>query len=110
MTIRNRFIMLNAREHGALTEALRRRTRFFEKDRGIRDQWTGLGGVSEYKFAVNAGLMTRVHQPNPGHSEWWRLTERGARIISYWMGRGLDHEKIEAGNLPPAEIPQEVWF
>jgi hypothetical protein len=47
--------------------------------------WTGLGSATQYKPAVNAGLMECATQLNPGYLTWWRLTEKGAAIVQKWL-------------------------
>jgi len=49
--------------------------------------WTGFGSASIYEPVVAAGLMEHCHPPNPGHTCWWRLTEKGvlAMIILGWL-------------------------
>jgi len=104
-------VRLSDAEHGALVEALRRRTRFLSNPTGgdgITQQWTGLGYVKDYKAAVASGLMEPESTPHRGCMGWWRLTERGARIIAYWFGQGFNFEKIESGPFPSNLIPAEV--
>lgn len=92
----------------ALVEALRRRQRFNQQNQSITDQWTGLGSKSEYAAVLKDGLMVYATSPNPGHMTWWKLTEKGARIVAYWLGQGWTYERIEAGEYPSAAIPAEV--
>lgn len=95
-----------------LVEALRRRTRYAPDPvggKGITSQWTGLGSPSIYKQAVADGCMKCTRgTPTPRVASWWRLTEKGARIVAYWIGQGYTHERIEGNDLPSRQIPQEV--
>lgn len=47
----------------------------------LQKAWTGLGFQTEYKDAWKAGLMKPVIKPQPRCKAWWRLTEKGAKII-----------------------------
>ncbi len=49
--------------------------------------WTGLGSATQYKPAVDAGLMECATQLNPGYLTWWRLTEKGAAIVQKLIDR-----------------------
>ncbi len=59
-----------------LKEALRR-FEMFNRDKTLKDAWTGLGTATDYKLVVKAGLMEHVHGPNPRYLCWWRLTDAG---------------------------------
>ena len=115
MTIRTDGCWLTSREHGALIEALRRRLRFREEyarlGRTLTTQWTGLGSATAYKASVESGFMKLAddHQPNPGHIQWWQLTDKGALIVAYWIGAGFDsYTHLEEGDYPPQRVPLEV--
>jgi hypothetical protein len=101
-------VYLRKHEYGCLVEALRRRQRFNDLNKSVTDQWTGLGCKGEYKQAVEAGYMKVATSLNPGHQTWWKLTEKGARVVCYWFGLGFGYSKIEAGAMPPVMIPWEV--
>lgn len=94
---------LTTRQHRLLCEALRRQTRFNMRDRKypLAFAWLGLGTYTTYKPAIDAGLMTYVHKPNPGHAQWWKLTEAGERIVQKWLDSGFTHVDIEGGRFPP---------
>ncbi len=98
---------LTKRKHWLLCEALRRYCRFHLQDlrRPLIDAWTGLGSYTQYKPALDSGLMIYATSPNPGYTTWWRLTEKGAKIVQGWLDTGFTHADIEAGRLPPAEVP-----
>lgn len=85
---------LGAAQHRLLREALRRHICFNLADlrKPLTEAWLGLGSYSTYKPAIKAGLMTYVHEPHPGHTQWWKLTELGARIVRAWLDSGLTHE------------------
>ena len=107
----NGSIRLRKDEYGCLVEALRRHSRFFTNPSGgpaITSHWTGLGSATTYKQAVEAGYMTLATASNPGHDTWWRLTEKGAKVICFWLGAGYDYKKVEFDTLPPATIPEMI--
>lgn len=113
MTIRKGVAVLSKSEHGCLMEALRRRLRFFDNPSGgseITKHWTGLGSKSAYKQAVASGFMEVATSDNPGHMTWWRLTEKGARIVAYWIGKGFTYEAIERDDFAVFDqtIPLEI--
>jgi len=87
-------------EHWCLVEALRRYLRFHH-DCPITQAWTGLGSKTQYRQALEAGLMTYATTPHPGYMTWWRLTERGAGIVMAWIGAGWTVERVERGDTPP---------
>lgn len=101
---------LTKRQHILLCEALRRHTRFNLRDlkKPLGEAWTGLGRETEYRPALNAGLMERVHPANFPHLEWWRLTEQGVKIVEGWLAAGFTFEDIEADRLPPRELAQPL--
>ena len=104
-------LQLRNSEYGVLVEALRRRSRFFGNPSGgpsIIEQWTGLGSANTYRQAVEAGYMICAADLNLGYDTWWKLTEKGARIISFWIGQGWNHTRIEAGDWPLRQIPAEL--
>lgn len=89
---------LGRRQLDLLLEALRRYTRFGIRDKeSLTGAWTGLGSMSTYAPCLNAGLMVCATSPNPGYSTWWRLTEKGARIVQAWLEAGYDYANVEAG-------------
>ncbi len=83
-----------------LAGALRRYTRF-HKGHKMTDCWTGLGFVTEYKPAINAGLMESATNSQRGCMRWFRLTPAGAKIVKAWVNSGWNYEKVEAGEIPP---------
>lgn len=108
-------IKLRKQEHWVLIEALRRRLRFAGDGPGpspITKQWTGLGSPTQYKQAVEGGYMQATPTPNfARHIGWWRLTDKGARIIAYWIGQGWTLARLEDIHDPydpDREIPGEV--
>lgn len=81
-----------------LLEALRRYSRFGKPEgKSLTEAWTGLGSVSEYASCLNSGLMTYATSPNPGYTTWWRLTEKGAKIVQALLDKGYTHMNVEAG-------------
>jgi len=96
-------IRLGCRQLNLLLEALRRFTRFVDSEgrRTGGDEltraWTGLGSASAYAPVVNAGLMTVATSPNPRYSTWWRLTEKGAKVVQHWIDSGYGNENVENG-------------
>jgi len=106
-------VYLREHEYYNLVEALRRRLRFYSNPSGGKDitkQWTGLGSKTEYKQSLERGYMEVATELNPGNTTWWKLTDKGARVVCYWIGQGYTYEQIEqGGGLPPAKIPQEVF-
>ena len=92
--------------YNLLTEATRR-LKFNENDlrKPMTEAWTGLGTKSEYNPCLESGFMTFVSTPRPRVMTWWTLTDKGARVVSYWLGMGYDHHKIEGGECPPIEVP-----
>ena len=94
---------LSTNQHYLLCEALRRYTRFnlLDLKYPLDKAWTGLGSYTTYKPALNANLMTYIHEPNPRCIQWWKLTEKGAAIVQNWLDEGFDYHDIEANNLPP---------
>ena len=98
---------LTKRQHRILVEALRRHTRFNMHDlnKPLTEAWTGLGSMTEYRPALDAGLMTCATQLHPGFSVWWKLTTRGALIVAYWLGQGFDFKKVESDNEPNLIVP-----
>jgi hypothetical protein len=96
-----------------MVEALRRRLRFLHNATGgqeITKQWTGLGSASAHKPATKAGFMERAtnHPSAPRCDDWWKLTEKGARVIAYWIGQGFTFEQIEAGKTPSHVLPLSI--
>ena len=98
---------LTKRQHGCLVEALRRHTRFNMHDlnKPLTEAWTGLGSMTDYKPALDAGLMVYANSPHPGFSTWWKLTIKGALIVAYWLGQGFNFEKVENGIRPDLTLP-----
>lgn len=91
-------IYLGCRQLDLLLEAVRRYTRFGVRDnKTLENAWTGLGSYSTYKPCVDAGLMTYATLPNPGYSTWWKLTDKGCKIVLAILNRGYDYENVENG-------------
>jgi hypothetical protein len=67
-----------------------------EAGKRITEAWTGLGSATHYKPVVDAGLMEPVHEAHPGHSIWWKLTEKGvlAMIMLGWIEGELYEKEI----------------
>lgn len=101
-------MMLRKFEHECLVEALRRRQRFNDLKQSIDAQWTGLGTASTYKQAVQGGYMVVATARNPGHNTWWQLTEKGARVVAYWLGQGYTFERIEMDDIPQWDVPVDI--
>lgn len=61
-----------------MDEARRRYENFGVRDgKTLEQAWIGLGFASEYKSAVEAGLMRRLHNNTPRVLGWYQLTEAG---------------------------------
>jgi len=86
---------LGAAQEGLLLEALRRYVTFHQGEL-LTEAWTGLGSYSAYKSVVDSGLMTYVHKPRPGTTQWWKLTPTGAEIVQGW----LDEQRA----MPPSPL------
>jgi hypothetical protein len=78
-----------------LIEACRRYTRF-HMNASMTEAWTGLGFMSEYKEAVEAGYMKPAHSSSKRCMGWFTLTPLGAGIVSAWIGAGYNYKSIEA--------------
>jgi len=86
-------------QHALLCEALRRFECFAVRRDGrkwtptdLQRAWTGLGTRSEYRPAIDAGLMRGApctSPPAPGCMGWWSLTETGAQIVLAWHEAGF---------------------
>lgn len=76
-----------------LREALRRYTQFHASKK-LKDVCTGLGTATEYKPVFDAGYMTYANGPNPGYLTWWKLTDKGLKIVQKWVDEGYSHEKL----------------
>jgi len=100
-------VILKCQQHTLLCEALRRYTRFGIGDgKSLTEAWTGLGFTSYYKIALETGLMTYIDgdKPYPRILHWFRLTDKGAKIVQNWLDLGFTYEDIENGKLPPLKI------
>lgn len=87
-------------EYRLLKEALFRYLAFHH-DEPIRWAWTGLGYKTEYKPALDAGLMEWVNgEPLPRVAGWLRLTEAGVEIVQGWLDNGYTFEDALAGKWP----------
>jgi hypothetical protein len=53
----------------------------------LENAWTGLGTATDYKKAVDAGLMKTLHGPNPGYQCWFGLTAEGAKLVQVMIDR-----------------------
>lgn len=86
---------LTMRQKALLREAYRRWTKF-NHGKTIRTAWTGLGSATDYKSAVDAGLMEPVHELRSGSTIWWKLTEKGvlAMVMLGWIEGELYEEEI----------------
>lgn len=94
---------LRAGVYWPLVEALRRFTTFGQREPyngKILRAMTGLGAPSYYSKAVEAGYMEPASSIVPRCNSWYRLTPKGALVISYWMGQGYQGECY-----PPREVP-----
>ena len=73
---------IGVRQWELLSEARRRYLQFGKPiGKTLTEAWTGLGSATTYKPCSDAGLMEIATTPNPGYTTWWRLTERGARVV-----------------------------
>ena len=93
---------LKSDEYSCLVEACRRFSRFgHDYSNDIEKAWTGLGFKTEYKQACNNGYMEPVHSmPRNRCMGWWKLTEKGVKIVQHWLDSGYDFETIENGKCP----------
>lgn len=69
----------------ALLEEAKRRYLLHHADEPLTSAWTGLGSATEYAPVARTGYMEIATSPNPGYMTWWRLTEKGAAIVSQWL-------------------------
>jgi len=100
-------MILKCQQHTLLCEALRRYTRFHNKE-SLTQAWTGLGFPSEYKMAIKAGLMDYVFDNRtPRIMHWYKLTDRGAEIVQDWLDLGFTYEDIESGYTPSLKINEK---
>lgn len=93
----------------ALHESLRRYTRF-HSDKPLTDPsaWTGLGFKSDYRAAINAGLMQFIHPYRPRCMGWLKLTDKGAAIVQVWLDQGYTFEDIEGSARGLPSLPEGV--
>jgi hypothetical protein len=103
---------LGTAQHRLLCEALRRFECFAARRDGRRwtpmdlvGAWTGLGTRSEYRAAVDAGLMRGAactSPPAPRCTGWFSLTETGAQIVLAWHKAGYGcGDGFELAGVPP---------
>lgn len=87
-------VKLGNRQKAVLLEAARRWLTADDHDRknGLELAWTGLGSATVYAPAVSGGFMVCATSLNPGHSTWWRLTDKGAAVVRRWIDGGLRAE------------------
>lgn len=109
---------LTVAQHALLVEALRRFEAFGIRREGkqwtIRDlttTWTGLGTRTDYKPAVDAGLMKIYNESYAERVDcWWLLTEEGAKIVLSWHMDGFGLEPNQYTIAPSKEPPREGEF
>jgi hypothetical protein len=100
-------LKLKAASWRTLIEATRRYTRFHQGE-DLLKAWTGLGTPPEYRQAVNDGYMEVLHgKAKPRIASWYRLTEKGAKIVKFWLEKGYDYNKIENNDIPPITLLPE---
>ena len=76
---------VTGKQRSLLLEAKRRYTLFYPEEE-LMEAWTGLGYRSDYKPALEAGLMEwALHEPAFRCMGWLRLTESGAKIVQAWL-------------------------
>ena len=80
---------LKNRQFNCLAEALRRCA--MHPSEPIVKVWTGLGSYTTYKSTIDAGFMEYIHSPNPSYIQWFRLTEKGAKIVQNWIDKGYSN-------------------
>jgi hypothetical protein len=107
-------IVLTAAQHRVLCEALRRFECFGVRSDGRRwtiedmqQGWTGLGPPSVYRAAVGAAYMRTTHLPEiPRVSNWYSLTETGAKIVLAWhkAGYGCPPNEYTLAKTPPRTV------
>ena len=95
-----------------LMEAARRYLRF-HKGESLTEAWTGLGSVSTYKPAINAGFM-RTHdgKMDARISHWWILTEKGAAIVKILISSftlGQIEDELTPGRLAKDYQTIPIW-
>ena len=83
---------LTVKEHIILMEALRRYIRFGKPEgKTLKDAWTGLGNMTEYKPLIENGLMIWIHGiPSKRTMGWLSLTNKGCTIVQSWLDAGYD--------------------
>lgn len=88
---------MSKKTFGLLKEALRRYECFAVRQRNqtwdiesIVSNFTGYGNFIQHQIAVDEGYMV-PNEPdaNRGHTQWWSLTEKGARLILKWHEQGF---------------------
>jgi hypothetical protein len=104
---------LSQRQHVLLIEALRRFDCFaVRQDKrkwnlaNLQIALTGLGSPSEYKAVTSKGLMMSHRDPEtPRVMNWYRLTERGAKIVLAWYQAGFHCDGgWEVNRKPPITV------
>jgi hypothetical protein len=104
---------LNKATYSVLCEALRRFQCFHvEGDRNkkwnladLQSAWTGLGYASEYRPAIAGGYMTAAGKYAPRCQGWFKLTEKGAKIVLQWHKDGYKAVDYELTDRPPQVTP-----
>lgn len=99
---------LTQNQHWLLCEALRR-FECFHRDqkwtiKNLTEAWTGLGSKTNYKPVLNAGLMVIAGTYYKGVSNWFRLTNTGAKIVKKWHDAGYVCKNYELVSMPPLEV------
>lgn len=95
-----------------LIEATRRYTRFHQGE-DLNRAWCGLGTASQYKTALEAGLMEFAKPTPKGTRGWLLLTDAGVEIVKTWIDMGLTHEEIEQTSedfIYRVETPEGILF
>jgi hypothetical protein len=91
-------VTLNTAQSALLGEAWRR---VFIKHpfevKSLNDRFLGLGFPSEYKPAVDAGLMRPSHGETPRVLNWYCLTELGQKIVKQAIRK---HGRVSCHDTP----------
>jgi len=78
---------MNKSQFNCMAEALRRCV-VFHPEEHIKDVWSGLGTYTNYKSVLDSGMMQYAHVKNPRYKNWFSLTDKGCKIVQYWIDKG----------------------
>jgi len=92
---------------------LRRWVCFNDLGKTLEQSWTGLGYMTDYKPAIQEGLMDWIHgKYQPRVMDWLHLTPKGVRIVQYWIDNGYgkrngydpENYRVPRDFMPPERI------